>query len=194
MPDNNNLDKSDVNSLISFFQKSSGFQHANRFKIEINPPAFLGSGTVPPLFATLVQIPGQSVRYFSDTMAPSDSDISIPLKREYDNRFIIDFIVDKNWACRSFFEGWINAIFPNRQGSTTRNASIFSRSSLVAYYDNVIGNMVITPLDTQDKQNRRIEVYGVWPGSILPTQMFNDNPNTYLTLTVDMVYRYYSIY
>ena len=192
MPDNNNLDKSDVNTLISFFQRSSGFQHANRYKIEINPPRTIAVN-VPSLYATLVQIPGQSIRYFSDVMAPSENDIAIPLKRDYDNRFIIDFIVDKNWNCRGFFEQWINSIFANRFRNTIRDGSIFSRSSLVEYYDNIIGNMIIRPLDTQDNTNRTITMHGVWPGSILPTQMMNDNPNTYLTLTVDMVYRYYSI-
>ena len=188
MPDNNGLNNSDISTLIGFFQKVSGFQLANRFKINTTPPVGFGE-TPPPMFATLVQIPGQNIQYYPDTLAPSDSVIDMPIKREYDRRFIVDFIVDKNWNVRRFFERWINYIFINNNGTSDRT----SPSTVVRLYNDITGTMVINPLDVNSATNRAITLYNIWPALILPTQMMNDNPNTYLTLTVDMNYRYYVI-
>lgn len=188
MPDNNGLDNSDVSTLINFFQRNSGFQLSNRFKINITPPSGLGI-TPPPMFATLVQIPGQNIQYYSDTVAPSESVIDMPLKREYDRRFIVDFIIDKNWNVRQFFERWINYIFINSNGSSDRTAP----STIVRLYEDIVGSMVINPLDVNSNKNKTITMYKIWPALILPTQMMNDTPNQYLTLTIDMNYRYYVI-
>lgn len=188
MADKNNLDKSDIDTLVNFFQNSSGFQHANRFKVSITPPIKLPPDKIPPLFATMVQIPGQVVNYFSDNMSPSASLIDIPVKREYDNRFIIDFIIDKKWNTRNFFDSWIDLMFIDK--SQNRNGK---GSQFLEYYNNITGKIIIEPLDLLDNRNKTFTLYDAWPSTILPTQMMNDAPNSYLTLTVDMNYRYYTI-
>ena len=187
MPDRNQLDNSDVSTLLNFFQKSSGFQQTNRFKVLITPPKKIPEANVPPLFATMVQIPGQVVNYFSDNMSPSASLIDIPVKREYDNRFIIDFIVDKNWNTRQFFDKWIDLMFIDKQTQDGK------KSHVLEYYNEIIGKVTIQPLDINNNINKTFTLYGAWPSTILPTQMMNDAPNSYLTLTVDMNYRYYNI-
>jgi hypothetical protein len=187
MPDRNQLDNSDVSTLLNFFQTSSGFQQTNRFKVLITPPKKIQEADVPPLFATMVQIPGQVVNYFSDNMSPSASLIDIPVKREYDNRFIIDFIVDKNWNTRQFFDKWIDLMFIDKQTLGGK------KSHVLEYYNEIIGKVTIQPLDINNNINKIFTLYGAWPSTILPTQMMNDAPNSYLTLTVDMNYRYYNI-
>lgn len=187
MPDNNGLNNSDVNTMISFFKKVSGFQTANRFKVSINPPAPLI--VPPPMFATMVQVPGQVINYFSDNLSPSANTIDIPVKREYDNRYIIDFIIDKNWNCRTFFEQWIDLIFIDGNSNFLAGKG----SKLLNYWDNIVGNVVINPLDANGNINKTITLYGAWPATIQPTQFMNDSANSYLTMTVDMSYRYYVI-
>lgn len=182
-----NLNKGDVGSLISYFQTLSGVQRSNRFRVDINPPTGL---TEVSLFASNVQIPSQVINYYPDTMSPSGSNIDIPIKREYDDRFIIDFIVDKNWLCRSFFDQWLNLLFKNKSEAST----VEKNSYLVNYRDSIVGTVDIYALDANDNTNRRITLYGAWPSTILPTQMMNDAPNDYLTLTIDMNYRYYRSY
>jgi len=188
-PDNN-----DVNSLIGFFQGVSGFQRSNRFKVVINVPTQITtqySGQFPivnnqiSLFATTVQIPQQLITYFPDTMSPSGAEIDIPLKRGFDERFIIDFIVDSKWQARRFFEAWMNIMFIN---DTT---SSFKNSIIVNYQNNISSTVDIYALDQNGNTNRRITLYQAWPSTLLPTQMMNDAPNDYLTLSVDMNYRYY---
>jgi hypothetical protein len=189
MADRNQLDNSDVTTLLNFFQKSSGFQQTNRFKVLIDPPIDITKSgfQIPPLFATMVQIPGQVVNYFSDSMSPSASLIDIPVKREYDNRFIIDFIVDKNWNTREFFDKWIDLMFIDKETQGGK------KSHVLEYYNKIIGKVTIQPLDINNKINKTFTLYDAWPSTILPTQMMNDAPNSYLTLTVDMNYRYYNI-
>jgi hypothetical protein len=188
-PDNN-----DVNSLIGFFQGVSGFQRSNRFKVVINVPTQITTqypGQFPivnkqiSLFATTVQIPQQLITYFPDTMSPSGAEIDIPLKRGFDERFIIDFIVDSKWQARRFFEAWMNIMFIN---DTT---SSFKNSIIVNYQNNISSTVDIYALDQNGNTNRQITLYQAWPSTLLPTQMMNDAPNDYLTLSVDMNYRYY---
>ena len=182
---NNKLNNSDVNSLITFFQNLSGFQRSNRFRVDITPPKKSNLDQTV-LFATTVQIPQQVVTYYPDTVAPSGPNIDIPLQRNFDERFIIDFIVDKNWKARQFFDNWINFIFT---GSST-NADKNSKS--VGYFTDITGTVDIYALDGTDSVNQRITLYDAYPHTIVPTQMMNDAPNDYLTLTVDMKYRYYT--
>ena len=189
-PDNN-----DVTSLISFFQGVSGFQRSNRFKVVINVPDQITTqypGQFPinqiSLFATTVQIPQQVITYFPDTMSPSGAEIDIPLKRGFDERFIIDFIVDSKWQARRFFEAWMNIMFINDSTSSFKN------SILVNFQKNISSTVDIYALDQNGNTNRRITLYQAWPSTLLPTQMMNDAPNDYLTLSVDMNYRYYKAF
>lgn len=176
-----NLRNSDVNTLINHFKTVSGFQRSNRFRIDIDPPNGVPSVF---LFASNVQIPSQTINYYQDTVSPSGAYVDIPVKREYDDRFIIDFIVDKNWNTRQFFDNWMNLMFDSRSGS--------QNSYKVKYRDNIVGKVDIYALDINNNVNKRITLVDAWPSTLLPTQMMNDNPNDYLTLTVDMNYRYYT--
>jgi hypothetical protein len=194
-PDNN-----DVNSLIGFFQGVSGFQRSNRFKVVITVPQEIisknGIYQLPivntnqiSLFATTVQIPQQVITYFPDTMSPSGAEIDIPLKRGFDERFIIDFIVDSKWQARRFFEAWMNIMFINSSDTPK-----FKDSIVVNYQNNISSTVDIYALDQNGNTNRRITLYQAWPSTLLPTQMMNDAPNDYLTLSVDMNYRYYKAF
>jgi hypothetical protein len=182
----NNLNNSDVNTLISYFTSLSGFQRSNRFKVNITPPAFLNLTPVS-LFASSVQIPTQIVNYYQDNVSPSGAPIDVPVKREYDSSFRIEFILDSNWDARAFFDNWMDKIFYKSNFTSTG----YNGSLRVEYWSRLIGTVDIYALDVNNNTNRRITLYDAWPSTILPTQMMNDAPNDYLTLVVDMNYRYY---
>lgn len=176
-----NFTNSDVNTLINHFKTVSGFQRSNRFRVDITPPSGLAAVS---LFATNVQIPSQTISYYQDTMSPSGAYVDVPVKREFDERFIIDFIVDKTWRARQFFDGWMDLMFKSKPGT--------NNSRLVNYRNSIVGKVDIFALDTNNKTNRRITLVDAWPSTIVPTQMMNDAPNDYLTLTIDINYRYYT--
>ena len=179
---NNSLNNSDVNTLINFFQTLSGFQKVNRFKVNIIPPKDAKlDATV--LFATSVQIPQQLVTYYPDSVAPSGPLVDIPIRRGYDERFIMDFIVDKNWKTREFFDKWMDYMFVSKKGKTN--------SLYVKYYTDITGTVEIYGLDDNSNTNKKITLYDAYPTTIIPGQLSNDLPNDYLTLSVDMNYRYY---
>jgi len=175
---------SSINSVVNFFETTSGFQRSNRFSVDITLPSSV-SGTYR-FFANAVQVPGQALIAYPDTMSPSGANIAVPLKRTYDERFIIEFIVDSNWEVRDMMESWINKMFVS-------NSTDGLNSSVVQYHDSSVGQIVIRALDQNSFNNRTITLYDAYPTTILPTQMMNETPNQYLTLTVDMNYRYYKI-
>ena len=182
---------SDITTLITAFSTASGFQKSNRFRINIIPPTVIPGGTqITPtsftVFASNIQTPSQSIIFYEDTMSPSGPPISIPLRRNYDDRYIIEFIIDKNWNIRSFFDSWISALFLNT-GNVNKN------STRVQYFTDIVGTLEIEALDQNDNVVKTITLYDAYPKQIIPTQFSNDTPNQYLTLIVDMMYRYYTI-
>jgi hypothetical protein len=184
--------KSDITTLITAFSTASGFQKSNRFRVNIIPPTSIPGGTqITPtsftVFASNIQTPSQSIIFYEDTMSPSGPPISIPIRRNYDDRYIIEFIVDKKWNIRSFFDSWINAMFLNSSNTNTLN------STKVQYFTNIVGKLEIEALDQNDNVVKTITLYDAYPKQIIPTQFSNDTPNQYLTLIVDMMYRYYTI-
>lgn len=190
---------SDITSLINAFGVASGFQKSNRFRVKITPPAdMIFQGGLPIsfyVFASNVQVPTQSIIFYEDTMSPSGPPISIPLRRNYDDRYLVEFIVDKNWNIKDFFEQWYNYMFlgNGRQIIQTNSTQSTWSSTYVKFWKDIIGTFTIDALDQNDNITKTIVLHDAWPKQILPTQMSNDTPNQYLTVIVDIVYRYYTV-
>jgi len=176
-----------INDLFSIFDKLGDPQRANRFEVIINGPGSL-SAPASGFFATAVQIPAHVVEYYEDSLAPSGSYIDIPIKRQYDQVFKIDFIVDSKWEVRTYFENWIDLIFPDKNGDT-----VFKNSRFVNYWNDIVGNVVINCLDANGTTKKTITLTGAYPGTIIPGQFSNDLANTHTILQVDMNYRNYTI-
>ena len=180
-------DENSIDSIITKFDKMGGAQRINRYDVLITPPTKIQFNAVnTPFIASSVQIPTHITTYYQDTMAPSGSYIDIPIKRQVDQMFKIDFIVDYNWNIRNLFEKWTDLIF-NRQEGENRN------SATVNYYDEIVGTININALNENGLTIKTINLYGAWPGTVMPSVMSNDIQNNYLTLQVDMNYRYYDI-
>jgi len=178
--------KSDITTLITQFETMSGFQRSNRFRISITPPAKLAIPKNIPIFAQTVQTPSQAILFRQDFMSPSGPPIDVPLRRVYDERFIVEFIIDGRWDIRKFFDGWMDFLFINSNPNT-------KNSTKVNYWEDVVGTFVIQALDINDNVKQTITLYDAWPKMIIPSQMSNDTPNQYLVLIVDINYRYYKL-
>jgi len=176
-----NLRSNSVNSILDYF--TNGFQKANRFEVRI------GGSSGPVFWASSAQIPSQDVTYYPENFSPSGPIIQIPLRRGYDDRFLVDFIVEKNWAVRSYFESWFDIMF-----STNRSAQVKTRAS--GYLRQVeifaLNDTSTSTSSPVQMQNAKFTLYEAYPKLLLPSQFTSDAPNQYLSLTVDFNYRYYT--
>lgn len=166
-----------ISTITSYFTK--GFQRTNRFEV-----AFTRQNKT--FWATQCQIPQQYIVYYPDTMSPSGPTINIPVKREYDERFLIDFIVESDWAVRKYFESWYDSMF----------SSIVPGRSKTVDARNTISNLsdiTVKALNENGDTNVTFTLYEAYPKLLLPSQFSNDTPNQYLTLSVDFNYRYYRL-
>jgi len=181
-----------INDLLRIFDKLGDPQRANRFEVIINGPKVPVELIAPAsgFFATAVQIPAHVVEYYEDSLAPSGSYIEVPIKRQYDQIFKIDFIVDSNWEVRTYFENWVDLIFPD---TSNVNGTVFKNSRFVNYWDNIVGNVIINCLDANGTPKKCITLTGAYPGTLVPGQFSNDLANTHTILQVDMNYRNYTI-
>ena len=173
-----------ITEITNYF--SNGFQRSNKFEVTITK----GGRVAGPFWASQSQIPSQTLVYFPETFSPSGPPITIPIKREYDERFLIDFIVDQDWNVRTFFENWYNSMFsvisPGLGGP--KSNSVVARNT-----GGNLATIAIKALDYQGNVKKTFNLYEAYPKLLLPGQFSHDIPNQYLTLSVDFNYRYYRI-
>jgi len=187
----NDNTNSSIDSLIMLFSRMSGFQRSNRFNVKLFPPESLSAKNTisnDNIFAYMVQIPSQSILYREDNMSPSGPSIQIPLKRAYDDRLLIEFIIDSNWNIRKFFESWIDLVFVK----TDQVGTGYNNSARVQYWNNIVGTVVIQALGLDGEIKNTITLYDAYPKMIIPTEMNSNSQNMFLTMMVDMNYRYYT--
>lgn len=171
-----------IQEVLNYFN-NGGFQRTNRFEVNIKR----GDSTLTA-WASQCQVPSQTIAFYPDnTFSPSGPPIPIPIKREYDERFLIDFIVEGNWSVRKYFENWFDGGFSNLNiGNGVKSNSITPRNT-----ENFLGQITITALDQKDTAKSSFILYEAYPKLLLPGQFSNNEFNQYLTLTVDFNYRYY---
>ena len=176
---------SKISEVLNYF--SRGFQRTNRFEVEIQR----GNESAKTFWATSCQVPSQTVVFYPDSFSPSGPPINIPIKKEYDERFLIDFIVERNWAVRKYFEDWMDNFFTtlNVGLNTTKANSIFPRNNTAN-----LGTVTVKAMSETDEVNTTFVLYEAYPKLLLPSTFSNDEPGNYLTLSVDFNYRYYKIF
>ena len=65
---------------------------------------------------------------------------------------------------------------------------------MVNYWSNVVGTILVKPLNENGDAVKTIQLNGAWPGTIIASQFAHDVPDAYLTLQVDINYRNYTLY
>jgi hypothetical protein len=162
-----------VDKIISYF--AGGFQRVNRFQVTVGGQQF---------WAAQCQIPQQYIVWYPEYFSPSGPSLDIPIRREYDDRFLIDFIVEGDWKVRRYFEQWYDRMF----------TPITSTLSNTVQYKNTPANLKdikVEAVNDKGEVKATFTLYEAYPQLILPSQFSDDIPNQYLTLTVDFGYRYY---
>jgi len=175
-----------------------GVQRPNRYAVEfIDCPVSQSGGSSPYVFfATMVQIPQRTTNYFSDSVGPFSPYWDVPLKTEYDDHYIINFLVDKNWSIRSLIEAWMDHTIG---GTINTEGYIYGTSAKGASLVPVAARtgdskIKITGISTAEnnKQTGTITLHQAWPKLILPTQFDTGANNQPLIMSVDFSYRYYT--
>ena len=87
----------------------------------------------------------------------------------------------------------INTDLPIHRKRKRNTNNTNKNSTRVQYFTDIVGTLEIEALDQNDNVVKTITLYDAYPKQIIPTQFSNDTPNQYLTLIVDMMYRYYTI-
>lgn len=174
-----------VNQLVTYLTKLPP-QRTNRYKVSFTEVPT--KGTPVDFFATMVQIPSSSVRFFPDSVGPYTPTWKVPLKHEVDDRFIVEFMVDERHQIRQFIHDWMNALGINVNTGGAYGAPMFSTKTA-----NLVANakMTITPLKSDPTDTESVLVYEleqVYPKLVLPSEFNTDNPNP-LRLQVDFNYR-----
>lgn len=193
-----------ISNILSHFSQN-GFQRTNRFTVSITRPAYVIPGATPndeetkiasvtdTFWATSAQVPSQTIAWYPEPYGPSSPTLQVPLKREFDDRYLIDFIVDQDWKVRKYFEDWMNLIFYPQTGFSGEGKSSKS-SRVIPKLDNneMLKQIDITALDVNGAEKYKFKLYEAFPKLLLPSQFANDLSNQYLSLTVDFTYRYYT--
>jgi len=183
-----NLKTNGIDAITSYF--SGGFQKANRFEVRI------GGNEGVVFWATSVQIPQQDVTYYPENFSPSGPIIQVPLRRGYDDRFLVDFIVESNWAVRKYFETWMDSMFSSTSAAASRSRKVKVRNTTGNLRDIQIfalnDALKINSGAPNQGVNAKFTLFEAYPKLLLPSQFTNDATNQYLSLTVDFNYRYYT--
>lgn len=192
--------KQEINDIINNIV-TNGAQRSNRYSVHFeNCPVQLPNiDTNYNFFATMCQLPERSIQIFQDSVGPYSPSWDIPLKTEYDDDYIINFLVDGNWNIRKLMEGWMDYV-----SGAVRPGGIFSGRSVLgsgimptgAFPADGVGNdsskIVIKGFKTADNTvASTLTLYGAWPKTILPSNMDTNANNQPLLLSVVFSYRYY---
>lgn len=182
----------DVHSITDLVNKLAYFkpQRVNRYTIQIIDP--IPGLPIPEeeLKAVNVQIPSKSISYYPDSVGPFLPYHFVPLKQVYDDRFIIEFLVDDNFRIRKYFDDWMTLISGSPANPTSYTHPLYSPQM------NVTGcKMIISGVKAEDSTQKSLKMtlHDVWPKLILPGQFRAENTGELLTMAVDMQYRYYTI-
>jgi hypothetical protein len=174
-----------VNQLVTYLTKLPP-QRINRYKIVFTDVPI--TGTPVDFFATMVQIPSSSVRFFPDSVGPYTPTWKVPLKHEVDDRFIVEFMIDEKHQIREFFQNWMYKLGQNYLRTNKYGSAMYNTKEQNLVRD---AKMTIYPLTTDLSDSASTISYvleQVYPKLILPSEFNTDNPDT-LRLQVDFNYR-----
>jgi len=156
-----------ISALADYLGKNPP-QRVNRYSIDFSPV----EGKQPDtFFATMVQIPSRSILYFPDSVAPFAPNYKVPLKHEWDEKFIVEFLVDEAFTIRKFIEDWMDSLIGNYY-----------------YNDNKTSTMTISALGINNILKPIFTLHDVWPKLISPSEFNTDRPDL-LRMQVDFAYR-----
>ena len=181
---NSSLSSGTTTELIDYLSKYPP-QRVNRFNVAFNGGYFTTTGGGEKdtgFFATMVQLPSRGIMFYPDSVGPWSPQWRVPLKTTFDDKFIVEFLVDESFAIRKFIENWMVDIYNQGNGRQLKDLSGGKNPCSDT-------RMIITPVkSTNSPSGTTITLDYVWPKLILPSEFNSDRPDL-LRLQVDFSYR-----
>ena len=185
MPNSKATPNSGVDAIRSALERN-GIQSPTRYQIDVSfggkPPEVLGpqfENTNSTFYAHSISIPGRELGFHNDEIWGPER--LVPVKRTFKSAIVINFIVDRYWTMRKFFESWMDAVI---------NPVTNTRFNYTRVADSI---MDISPLDKQDNKMITFKVKEVYPQTIMPLNMGQDMRDSFTTMQVSFAYREYIV-
>jgi hypothetical protein len=174
------------NSIINiknFFDRHKGVQRPNRFSLEfVGLPSSIRefAPTNDDLQLLAVDMGTRAIDVVYDNLIGYGPGRAVPRSQKFVGGVLLTFPVTGDNFIIRFFDAWFNSIY---------------NGSLVNYYDTIVKgvNMNINVLDLNGNITTKFQFEEVYPIETLPFSFKMDDKNTFLTHTVLMNYRKYTL-
>lgn len=190
-------DNSNIMDIIKHIS-DNGVQRSNRYSVEfLDCPIEQKTGVAFSFFATLCQIPQRTIEFYEDSVGPYSPKWLVPLKQEYDDHYIINFLVDKSWSIRDLIEDWMDYVMGQDFGigRFSGTDSLDAKIQPTTIGTDNSSRIRIRGFGTADNKSKgSLVLYGAWPRLILPGTFDTNQNNQPLIMSVDFAYRYYKFY
>lgn len=117
-------------------------------------------------------------------------EFTVPLRREY-NELSVNFIVFQDWADRTYFEDWMDAVIPHHATDPGMQMSDIFPSDFLERLRNI--ELTYTQRSSQGgnfPNAINFKFFDSYPLLITPTSFSSDNSG-YTIFTVNFAYKYY---
>ncbi|MAH42978.1 hypothetical protein CL614_04635 [archaeon] len=161
--------------------EKKGLQSPTRYSVQfLNIPGGADSPHDDDFYIHSIAIPGRELLHHVDEMWGPPR--MVPIKRTFNSAIVINFIVERYWDMRKFFEDWMDQCvnpISNYRGN---------------YMQTHQTRMVISALDkSTDEPVMAMTVKEPYPHTIMPLNMGQDMISAFTTFQVSFAYREYII-
>lgn len=180
-----------INNIKLFFDRHQGIQRNNRYAVSFQGlPASLPQISPDDLKVNSVDMASRAIDAVADNLIGYGNGRLVPRYQKFVGGVLLTFPVTNDNFIVSFFNTWFNTIY---SGGRLRGAT--SVPFQLQYYDDIIYpcRMKVDVLDPNGNINRAFTFFEVYPVENLPISMNMADNNKFLTYTVLMNYREFSV-
>lgn len=183
--------KNTINEVKLFFDRHNGLQRNNRFSLSFQGlPSGLPNVNPDDFKVKMVDMSSRAIDAVADNLVGYGDGRLVPRSQKFVGGVLLTFAVTNDNFITDFFNSWFNLIY---SGGRLRGA--LNTSFQLRYYDDVVYpcRMKINLLDPNGNTNRTFTFFEVYPLENLPISLTMLDNNKFLTYTVLMHYREFSI-
>jgi hypothetical protein len=167
-------------SIMEYIKQHQGIQTSTKYHVLVDRPGY----ATFDFLCSMIQLPSKKIKSYGDMLSGVSSPIGIPFGLEYQNN-LMEFIVEGDWASRSYFEGWAKTIFVGPENTVRPNPS------KVKYVDEFYGTVTIEAIDITNKVSAIYYLRECFPIQIVPSKFEDMATNTPVKFMVEIFYNYY---
>jgi hypothetical protein len=179
-----------INNIKLFFDRHKGPQRNNRYSVSFSGLP-LGVPQLPPddIKVASIAMGSRAIDVIADNLIGYGPGRMVPRYQKFVGGILLTFPVTNDNFIVDFFNSWFNVIYA---GGRLRGGN---RPFELRYYDDIVYNckMRINLLNPNGDTNKIFNFFEVYPIENLPFEMNMADPNKFLTYTVLLNYREFSI-